>query len=134
MTNMYKYVGTVTVAAVVAAAIGFLVGRSIGYERGVFEAEIVSASTEALRVQELLKLLDASKMQDVQLRLNVYLDENLIALDTLTRSPYRSDVTSSAEESLRQAIAYRKTHPFESPGGPGVTDRLRSILGAEDQK
>lgn len=134
MTNIYKYVGTIIVVAVVATAIGFLVGRSVGYERGVFESEIVSASTEALRVQELLKLLDASKTPDVQLRLNVYLDEKLIALDTLTRSPQMGGAKSSAEESLRQAIAYRKTHPFVNPGGPEISNRLQSILGAEGQQ
>lgn len=134
MTNMYKYTGIVAVAVVVGVVLGFFVGQSIGYGRGVLEAEIVSASTEALRTQELLKLLDTSKTSDVHIRLNIYLDEKLIALDTLTRSSQRSKTPSSAVASLHQAIAYRKAHPFVSPGGPEVTDRLRKILETENPK
>lgn len=129
MTKIYAYGALISFAALVCLSISFFVGRSVGYERGVFESEIASASIDALRTLRLLELLDAGKTSDAQVMLNLHLDESLIGLDTLTQSPIADQTQSSAKESLRLAITYRKAHAFESQAGAKVTERIRQILG-----
>ena len=132
MAKVYRYLVLALAIALVSGVAAFYIGRTAGYDKGVFEAGVVAASTDALRTQRLIELLDAGKTSDAQLRLNLYLDEKLIELDTLTRSPVGR--TSSAIESFNHIKTYRQSHPFVNPAGPEVTERLRSILGPESTK
>jgi hypothetical protein len=128
MNKTYVYIGVITLAATVAVSVSFVAGRSTGYERGIFESELSSASVDALRTLHVLELLDAHRTSDAQALLNLHLDESLLALDTLTQSPFADEAHSSARESLRLAIAYRKAHAFDGHAGAKVTERIRQIL------